>query len=611
MVSCQGCGEETTSRLCCPKCSEFGRTTFFCSQDCFVSSWPSHSKLHVIIKQSAMNASPLSSDACTDDGFDDSATTAASLPTPWVSSTLSTRPSSLVSSTDTPSYSRTLGSGGDNAFPNSRLGTELPVVPPRSSLHPSSSLLTSRTPAVPSTLHESQADSDAESRQHESSPRSHTSSGVFGKVRNFLTAAGDIRGSASALPTSLDPRSSGRQRHASKGGGGGAYTSAAKRLGALGALTRASSSTSAGRRCCWMVFCLLACAVASVWLMRRMLSDASDQNGMFDVAQGDLSSNSSGAAPGGAGDSTVVSSMFAHIGGRRYADELSALNESVQDLRNELAAVTTLVQQHAAVISQFLEKPSSTGRRQGGAGALNHPMSASVEGPPLPEAPHLRFGRGGGSGGEAGNRANDSSGTGMENAEPGDANFSGDRPDSTRQGAGVLLQKSFGASVAPEGDAIPRETRESPAPAEDTAGMVSVPDAGRETDARDSRNAFASGGRGPADGHLPLSNDKNSAGATNESPAGAVEGADLAKKVNNADSVMEGEAAKQTGSRSAAAALGAFQARHGESSAAAGGAEETIEEEGSEGDGGDQRMFLGLMEGKGVGAKRGKRGDRL
>ena len=58
MVTCQGCGETTSSRLCCPKCTEAGRTSFFCSQDCFRVSWPSHSKLHAVIQRGAPLGAP-------------------------------------------------------------------------------------------------------------------------------------------------------------------------------------------------------------------------------------------------------------------------------------------------------------------------------------------------------------------------------------------------------------------------------------------------------------------------------------------------------------------------------------------------------------------------
>eukprot|EP01066_Platyproteum_vivax_P001773 Platyproteum_vivax@DN12232_c0_g1_i1.p1 len=50
MPSCQGCGRETNSQLCCPKCTSMGRTTFFCSQNCFESNWAAHVKLHKLIQ---------------------------------------------------------------------------------------------------------------------------------------------------------------------------------------------------------------------------------------------------------------------------------------------------------------------------------------------------------------------------------------------------------------------------------------------------------------------------------------------------------------------------------------------------------------------------------
>eukprot|EP01071_Lankesteria_metandrocarpae_P014872 Lankesteria_metandrocarpae@DN9102_c0_g1_i1.p1 len=52
LVSCQGCGVQTVPDLCCPKCSELGRTSFFCGQECFRSSWKLHSRLHDVIKKS-------------------------------------------------------------------------------------------------------------------------------------------------------------------------------------------------------------------------------------------------------------------------------------------------------------------------------------------------------------------------------------------------------------------------------------------------------------------------------------------------------------------------------------------------------------------------------
>ncbi|KFG31969.1 putative transmembrane protein [Toxoplasma gondii GAB2-2007-GAL-DOM2] len=442
MVTCQGCGEETTSRLCCPKCSEFGRTSFFCSQDCFVSSWPSHSKLHVIIKQSAMTISVCSSDVFTEDGIDESsATTAASLPSSSVS-TLSTRPSSLISSTDTPSYSRTVGGGADDGFPRPRSGpsaTELPVVPSRSSLH-QPSVLTSRGPSVPS-------DPGTVAKQPSSSAKKSTSPGFFGKVRGLLAGEGGMFGSSYELPLSVISRGSAQQRHAVRAGGPGALIDGQKNTGAFGSLSRATPS-AAGRRCWWLLVCVFVCVIVSMWTMRRTLFDCSSQGGAFDIAQGDLPAYSSDSPTGRSAETTVVNSVLAQLGGRRYADELSALQESVQDLRNELAAVTTLVQQHAAFISQFVEKPTPVGRRQGG-GAIKHAISASVEGPPLPDVPQLRFAL---ADAEVASRSAQSANSGIERetARAGDGNTMGDGLRGINHNGGVLSQKSFGASVALE-----------------------------------------------------------------------------------------------------------------------------------------------------------------
>lgn len=51
MTVCQGCGRGCDSDLCCPTCASLKRSSFFCSQDCFVSNWKEHCKLHSIIKQ--------------------------------------------------------------------------------------------------------------------------------------------------------------------------------------------------------------------------------------------------------------------------------------------------------------------------------------------------------------------------------------------------------------------------------------------------------------------------------------------------------------------------------------------------------------------------------
>ena len=54
--SCQGCGLETDSSLCCPKCGEFGRQAHFCSQQCFASNWTTHSTIHQILHQNRILA---------------------------------------------------------------------------------------------------------------------------------------------------------------------------------------------------------------------------------------------------------------------------------------------------------------------------------------------------------------------------------------------------------------------------------------------------------------------------------------------------------------------------------------------------------------------------
>lgn len=51
MVVCQGCGRNCGLDLCCPSCSEYERSSFFCSQECFAANWSEHSKLHAILKQ--------------------------------------------------------------------------------------------------------------------------------------------------------------------------------------------------------------------------------------------------------------------------------------------------------------------------------------------------------------------------------------------------------------------------------------------------------------------------------------------------------------------------------------------------------------------------------
>ena len=51
---CQGCGVPTASLLACPKCSELGKNSVFCSQECFGGNWAIHSKLHAILAHNKM-----------------------------------------------------------------------------------------------------------------------------------------------------------------------------------------------------------------------------------------------------------------------------------------------------------------------------------------------------------------------------------------------------------------------------------------------------------------------------------------------------------------------------------------------------------------------------
>jgi len=51
LMACQGCGCISQTRLCCPTCIEYGRTTFFCGQECFTKNWKTHSALHDLLKK--------------------------------------------------------------------------------------------------------------------------------------------------------------------------------------------------------------------------------------------------------------------------------------------------------------------------------------------------------------------------------------------------------------------------------------------------------------------------------------------------------------------------------------------------------------------------------
>lgn len=50
-MACLGCGAVSQNRLCCPECIKYGRTSFFCGQECFTKNWRSHSQLHEALRK--------------------------------------------------------------------------------------------------------------------------------------------------------------------------------------------------------------------------------------------------------------------------------------------------------------------------------------------------------------------------------------------------------------------------------------------------------------------------------------------------------------------------------------------------------------------------------
>lgn len=62
-MACQGCGRTSETRLCCPTCVEFGRTSFFCSQECFTKNWNAHNQLHELLKRKRVLAEGSTGDA--------------------------------------------------------------------------------------------------------------------------------------------------------------------------------------------------------------------------------------------------------------------------------------------------------------------------------------------------------------------------------------------------------------------------------------------------------------------------------------------------------------------------------------------------------------------
>eukprot|EP00927_Polykrikos_kofoidii_P029976 TRINITY_DN25852_c0_g1_i1.p1 TRINITY_DN25852_c0_g1~~TRINITY_DN25852_c0_g1_i1.p1 ORF type:complete len:432 (-),score=85.12 TRINITY_DN25852_c0_g1_i1:382-1677(-) len=68
-MACQGCGRNSQSRLCCPTCIEFGRTSFFCGQECFTANWKAHDNLHALLRQTRdAGGGSAASDAATNGG---------------------------------------------------------------------------------------------------------------------------------------------------------------------------------------------------------------------------------------------------------------------------------------------------------------------------------------------------------------------------------------------------------------------------------------------------------------------------------------------------------------------------------------------------------------
>eukprot|EP00300_Choanocystis_sp_HF-7_P008946 c16181_g2_i1.p1 GENE.c16181_g2_i1~~c16181_g2_i1.p1 ORF type:complete len:268 (+),score=16.80 c16181_g2_i1:825-1628(+) len=49
-ASCQGCGLQAGTDLCCPDCAALDRETYFCSQQCFDQNWAAHSELHKLFR---------------------------------------------------------------------------------------------------------------------------------------------------------------------------------------------------------------------------------------------------------------------------------------------------------------------------------------------------------------------------------------------------------------------------------------------------------------------------------------------------------------------------------------------------------------------------------
>lgn len=103
-MACQGCGNNSDKKLCCPTCVELGRKSFFCSQDCFTKNWKSHNQLHNLLKkqkaldQQAAAASALESGDAPASAIGAAADGVGALPTTSTPSTPSTTMSAPSSS---------------------------------------------------------------------------------------------------------------------------------------------------------------------------------------------------------------------------------------------------------------------------------------------------------------------------------------------------------------------------------------------------------------------------------------------------------------------------------------------------------------------------------
>lgn len=68
-MACQGCGNDSQKKLCCPTCVQLGRKSFFCGQECFTKNWKTHNQLHNLLKkQKALEQQAAASPATVENG---------------------------------------------------------------------------------------------------------------------------------------------------------------------------------------------------------------------------------------------------------------------------------------------------------------------------------------------------------------------------------------------------------------------------------------------------------------------------------------------------------------------------------------------------------------